>query len=635
MNLKNLAMWAIIVLLTLGLYNMFKNPQGSFNKKNNIIFSEFLSEVENGRVVQVEIQGNNVNGVFSNGEKFSTYVPNDPNLIEKLSERGVSISASPLEEKMPSLLGILLSWFPMLLLIAVWIFFMRQMQGGKGGAMGFGRSKAKLMNELKGKVTFKDVAGVEEAKEEVEEVVEFLKDPRKFSRLGGKIPRGCLLVGPPGTGKTLLARAIAGEAGVPFFTISGSDFVEMFVGVGASRVRDMFEQGKKHSPCIIFIDEIDAVGRSRGAGLGGGNDEREQTLNQLLVEMDGFDTNEGVIIIAATNRPDVLDPALLRPGRFDRQVVVSNPDIIGREKILKVHAKKINMSPDVNLRTVARGTPGFSGADLANLVNEAALLAARKNKRIVTYQEFEDAKDKVMMGAERRSMVMTEDEKKLTAYHEGGHALVSFNMLPHYDPIHKATIIPRGRALGMVMNLPERDKHGYSIKYLKARLAVCFGGRVAEELIFGKDNITTGAGGGNGSDINQATQLARAMVTKYGMSEEMGPVEYGENQEEVFLGRSVTQTQSVSEAVAQKIDKEIRKLVDEGYNHAKKILSEKIEDLHKIAKALLTYETLTGDEIEDIINKNKYPESKQDLAKDDDNKDSALGSIGLKPKIVH
>ena len=635
MNLKNLAMWAIIVLLTVGLYNMFKNPQASFNQKNNIIFSEFLSEVENGRVVQVEIQGNNVNGVFSNGKKFSTYVPNDPNLIEKLSERGVSISASPLEEKMPSLFGILLSWFPMLLLIAVWIFFMRQMQGGKGGAMGFGRSKAKLMNELKGKVTFKDVAGVEEAKEEVEEVVEFLKDPRKFSRLGGKIPRGCLLVGPPGTGKTLLARAIAGEAGVPFFTISGSDFVEMFVGVGASRVRDMFEQGKKHSPCIIFIDEIDAVGRSRGAGLGGGNDEREQTLNQLLVEMDGFDTNEGVIIIAATNRPDVLDPALLRPGRFDRQVVVSNPDIIGREKILKVHAKKINMSPDVNLRTVARGTPGFSGADLANLVNEAALLAARKNKRIVTYQEFEDAKDKVMMGAERRSMVMTEDEKKLTAYHEGGHALVSYNMLPHYDPIHKATIIPRGRALGMVMNLPERDKHGYSIKYLKARLAVCFGGRVAEELIFGKDNITTGAGGGNGSDINQATQLARAMVTKYGMSDEMGPVEYGENQEEVFLGRSVTQTQSVSEAVAQKIDKEIRKLVDEGYNHAKKILSEKIDDLHKIAKALLTYETLTGHEIEDIITKNKYPESKQDLSKDEDNKDSALGSIGLKPKIVH
>ncbi len=634
MNLKNLAMWAIIVVLTMGLYNMFKNPQSTYKQNNNIIFSEFLSEVEDGRVVQVEIQGNNVNGVFSNGQKFSTYVPNDPNLIEKLSEKGVSISAAPLEEKMPSLLGILLSWFPMLLLIAVWIFFMRQMQGGKGGAMGFGRSKAKLMNELKGKVTFKDVAGIEEAKEEVEEVVEFLKDPRKFSRLGGKIPRGCLLVGPPGTGKTLLARAIAGEAAVPFFTISGSDFVEMFVGVGASRVRDMFEQGKKHAPCIIFIDEIDAVGRSRGAGLGGGNDEREQTLNQLLVEMDGFDTNEGVIIIAATNRPDVLDPALLRPGRFDRQVVVSNPDIIGREQILKVHAKKINMSPDVNLRTVARGTPGFSGADLANLVNESALLAARKNKRIVTFQEFEEAKDKVMMGAERRSMVMTEDEKKLTAYHEGGHAIVSFN-LENSDPIHKATIIPRGRALGMVMNLPERDKYQYTIKEFKAKIAMCFGGRVAEELIFGKDNITSGAGGGSGSDISQATKIAKAMVTKYGMSEELGPMEYGENEEEIFLGRSVARQQNMSEEMSKKVDIEVRKLIDEGYNKAKKILTEKLEDLHKLAKALLTYETLTGDEIEDLINKNKYPESKQDLENDDDNKDSALGSIGLKPKIVH
>jgi len=631
MNLKNLAMWGIIVFLTIGLYNMFKNPQDSTSKKNNIIFSQFLSEVENGRVVEVKIQGNNINGILANGKIFSTYSPNYPNLIEK----GVSISASPLEDEMPSLLGVLLSWFPMLLLIAVWIFFMRQMQGGKGGAMGFGKSKAKMMNQLKGKVTFNDVAGIEEAKEEVEEVVEFLKDPKKFSRLGGKIPRGCLLVGPPGTGKTLLARAIAGEAGVPFFTISGSDFVEMFVGVGASRVRDMFEQGKKHSPCIIFIDEIDAVGRSRGAGVGGGNDEREQTLNQLLVEMDGFETNEGVIIIAATNRPDVLDPALLRPGRFDRQVVVSNPDIIGREKILKVHAKKIKMAPDVNLRTVARGTPGFSGADLANLVNESALLAAKKNKRIVTLDEFEEAKDKVMMGAERRSMIMTEDEKKLTAYHEGGHALVSFNM-DGYDPIHKATIIPRGRALGMVMNLPERDKHGYSIKFLKARLAVCFGGRVAEEVIFGKDNISTGAGGGSGSDINQATQLARAMVTKYGMTEELGPVEYGENEEEVFLGRSIARTQSVSEAVAQKIDKEIRKLVDEGYNKAKEILTTKVDDLHKIAKALLTYETLTGEDIENIINKNIYPTNKDDLKEDNDkDKGSALGSIGLKPKIVH
>ena len=629
--MKNLAMWAVIVFLTIGLYNMFKNPQASMGANNAIIFSEFLTEVENGGVVKVEIQGNNIKGVFSNGDSFSTYSPNDPNLIEKLSSKGVSISAAPIEDKMPSLFGILLSWFPMLLLIAVWIFFMRQMQGGKGGAMGFGKSKAKMMNELKGKVTFNDVAGVEEAKEEV---VEFLKDPKKFSKLGGKIPRGCLLVGPPGTGKTLLARAIAGEAGVPFFTISGSDFVEMFVGVGASRVRDMFEQGKKHSPCIIFIDEIDAVGRSRGAGLGGGNDEREQTLNQLLVEMDGFDTNEGVIIIAATNRPDVLDPALLRPGRFDRQVVVSNPDIIGREKILKVHVKKIKMAPDVNLRTIARGTPGFSGADLANLVNESALLAARKNKRIVTLDEFEEAKDKVMMGAERRSMVMTEDEKKLTAYHEGGHALVSFNM-EGYDPIHKATIIPRGRALGMVMNLPERDKHGYSIKFLKARMAVCFGGRVAEEVIFGKDNISTGAGGGAGSDINQATQLARAMVTKYGMTEELGPVEYGENEEEVFLGRSVARTQSVSEAVAQKIDKEIRKLVDEGYNKAKEILTTKVDDLHKIAKALLVYETLTGEEIDNLINKNLYPSNKEDLKVEDDDKDSALSSMGLKPKIVH
>ena len=630
MNFKNLAMWGIIVLLTIGLYNMFKNPQGAVGTKNNIIFSEFLTEVDNGRVVQVEIQGKNINGVFSNGKTFKTYAPDDPNLIQKLSDKGVSISASPLEEKMPSLLGILLSWFPMLLLIAVWIFFMRQMQGGKGGAMGFGKSKAKMMNELKGKVTFNDVAGVEEAKEEVEEVVEFLKDPRKFSRLGGKIPRGCLLVGPPGTGKTLLARAIAGEAGVPFFTISGSDFVEMFVGVGASRVRDMFEQGKKHAPCIIFIDEIDAVGRSRGAGLGGGNDEREQTLNQLLVEMDGFDTNEGVIIIAATNRPDVLDPALLRPGRFDRQVVVSLPDIIGREKILKVHAKKISMAPDVNLRTVARGTPGFSGADLANLVNEAALLAARKNKRIVTYSEFEDAKDKVMMGAERRSMVMTEEEKKLTAYHEAGHAIVTINEKAAY-PIHKATIIPRGRALGMVMQLPEKDEVSQTREQLHAQMAIAMGGRVAEELIFGDDKVTTGAV----SDIEQATKRARAMVMRAGLSKELGPVAYGENEEEVFLGRSVARQQNMSEETAKKVDAEIRKFVEKGYDRAKKVLTEKIDDLHKLAKALLTYETLTGTEIEDIINKNLYPSNKDDLKQEEDKQDSALGSMGLKPKIVH
>ena len=631
MNFKNLAMWAIIVVLTIGLYNMFKNPQNIKTTNNEkIIFSEFLKEVDNGRVVEVQIQGNNIKGVMANGESFTTYSANYPNLVEKLSESGVSISAVPTDEKMPSLLGVLLSWFPMLLLIAVWIFFMRQMQGGKGGAMGFGRSKAKMMNEVKGKVTFNDVAGVEEAKEEVEEVVEFLRDPKKFSRLGGKIPRGCLLVGPPGTGKTLLARAIAGEAGVPFFTISGSDFVEMFVGVGASRVRDMFEQGKKHSPCIIFIDEIDAVGRSRGAGLGGGNDEREQTLNQLLVEMDGFDTNEGVIIIAATNRPDVLDPALLRPGRFDRQVVVSNPDIIGREKILKVHAKKISMSPDVNLRTVARGTPGFSGADLANLVNEAALLAARKNKRIVTSQEFEEAKDKVMMGAERRSMVMTEEEKKLTAYHEAGHAIVTLNEKAAY-PIHKATIIPRGRALGMVMQLPERDEVSQTREQLHAQMAIAMGGRVAEEIIFGDDKVTTGAS----SDIEQATKRARAMVMRAGLSKELGPILYGENEEEVFLGRSVARQQNMSEETARKVDAEIKRFVDMGYERAKKILKEKIEDLHKLAKALLVYETLSGSEIEDLINKNVYPPNKEDLKVEEDNSGSALGSIGLKPKIVH
>ena len=630
MNFRNLAMWAVIIVLTIGLYNMFKNPQNQIQKNNNIIFSEFLKQVDNGRVVEVEIQGNNIKGIMANGENFTTYSPNDPNLIQTLTDKGVSISASPIDEKMPSLFGVLLSWFPMLLLIAVWIFFMRQMQGGRGGAMGFGKSKAKLMNEIKGKVTFNDVAGVEEAKEEVEEVVEFLKDPRKFSRLGGKIPRGCLLVGPPGTGKTLLARAIAGEAGVPFFTISGSDFVEMFVGVGASRVRDMFEQGKKNSPCIIFIDEIDAVGRSRGAGLGGGNDEREQTLNQLLVEMDGFDTNEGVIIIAATNRPDVLDPALLRPGRFDRQVVVSLPDIIGREKILKVHSKKISMAPDVNLRTIARGTPGFSGADLANLVNEAALLAARKNKRIVTLLEFEEAKDKVMMGAERRSMVMTEDEKKLTAYHEAGHAIVTINEKAAY-PIHKATIIPRGRALGMVMQLPEKDEVSQTREQLHAQMAIAMGGRVAEELIFGDDKVTTGAV----SDIEQATKRARAMVMRAGLSKELGPIAYGENEEEVFLGRSVARQQNMSEETARKVDAEIKKFVEKGYDRAKKVLTEKIDDLHKLAKALLTYETLSGSEIEDIINKNVYPTNKEDIKVEDDDKGSALGSIGLKPKIVH
>ena len=629
MNFRNLVMWAIIVFLTIGLYNMFKHPQ-NIQQNNNISFSEFLKEVDNGRVVQVDIKGNNISGVLSNGKNFKTYAPNDPNLVEKLSNKGVGITATPTEDKMPSLLGVLLSWFPMLLLIGVWIFFMRQMQGGKGGAMGFGRSKAKLMSDSKKKVTFDDVAGIDEAKEEVQEIVEFLRDPRKFMRLGGKIPKGALLIGPPGTGKTLLAKAIAGEADVPFFTISGSDFVEMFVGVGASRVRDMFEQGKKNAPCIIFVDELDAVGRSRGAGLGGGNDEREQTLNQILVEMDGFETNEGVVIIAATNRPDVLDPALLRPGRFDRQVVVPLPDIVGREQILKIHAKKISLGPDVKLKTIARGTPGFSGADLANLVNESALLAARTNKRIVTMQEFEDAKDKVMMGAERKSMVMTEDDKKLTAYHESGHAIVALNEKAS-DPIHKATIIPRGRALGVVWTLPERDKYSHSREYIEANISKAMGGRIAEELIFGHEKVTSGAA----SDIQMATKLAKDMVTRFGMSNELGPLTYGENEDEVFLGRSITRHQQMSEETAKKVDAEIKKIVDAGYKRAKKILTEKIDDMHKLAKALISYETLTGDEITDLILKNKSPKRTEDLKEDENDKTSALGSLGLKPKPAH
>jgi len=629
MNFRNLVMWAIIVFLTIGLYNMFKHPQ-NIQQKNDISFSEFLKEVDNGRVVQVDIKGNNISGILSDGKNFKTYAPNDPNLVEKLSNRGVGITATPTEDKMPSILGVLLSWFPMLLLIGVWIFFMRQMQGGRGGAMGFGRSKAKLISDSKKKVTFADVAGVDEAKEEVQEVVEFLKDPRKFMRLGGKIPKGALLIGPPGTGKTLLAKAIAGEANVPFFTISGSDFVEMFVGVGASRVRDMFEQGKKNAPCIIFVDELDAVGRSRGAGLGGGNDEREQTLNQILVEMDGFETNEGVVIIAATNRPDVLDPALLRPGRFDRQVVVPLPDIVGREQILKIHAKKISLGPNINLKTIARGTPGFSGADLANLVNEAALLAARKNKRIVTKSEFEEARDKVMMGAERKSKVISEDDKKITAYHEAGHAIVSLNEKA-CDPIHKATIIPRGIAGGMVMPLPERDRDYHSKEYFHSIIAMAMGGRVSEEIILGHDKVTTGAM----QDIKQATSTARRMVTRFGMSSELGPLTYGDNEDEVFLGRSITRHQQMSEDTARKIDIEIKKIVDTGYKKAKKILTEKIDDLHKLAKALMLYETLTGDEIKDLIFNNKTPERGEDLKEDKNKETSALGSLGLKPKPAH
>lgn len=628
MNLRNLMMWGVIVLLVLGLYNLFQNP-GSITGKTEMPFSTFLTEVDKGNVASVDIRGSEISGTLRDGKGFKTYSPNYPNLVEKLTAKGVSITAGPREEKGPSLWGVILSWFPMLLLIGVWIFFMRQMQGGKGGAMGFGRSKAKLLNEAQGRVTFQDVAGVEEAKEELEEIVHFLKDPRKFQKLGGRIPKGALLVGPPGTGKTLLARAIAGEANVPFFTISGSDFVEMFVGVGASRVRDMFEQGKKSAPCIIFIDEIDAVGRSRGAGLGGGNDEREQTLNQLLVEMDGFETNEGVILIAATNRPDVLDPALLRPGRFDRQVVVSNPDIIGREAILNVHLKKITTGPDVNPKVIARGTPGFSGADLANIVNESALLAARKNKRIVTMSDLEEAKDKVMMGAERRSMVMNEEEKTLTAYHEGGHAVVALYEQTS-DPIHKATIIPRGRALGMVMRLPERDQLSVTREKMFGDISVAMGGRIAEEMIFGYDKVTSGAS----SDIEMVTKMAKNMVTRYGMSDQLGPIAYQENEEEVFLGRSVSRTQNVSEETAKKIDAEVKKIVESGYARAKKILADKVDDLHKVAKALLTYETLSGEEIKKIVFENIYPKrlsGKEEFSTTKKKLGSALGAIGLKP----
>ncbi len=603
MNLRNIVLWLFIALIVFGLFNLFSNTSGDRNTVD-LTYSQFLDEVEAGSIKDVIIRGNNINGAFEDGRSFKTYAANDPTLVDRLNDRGVNISAAPLDDGYPSLLGVLISWFPMLLLIGVWIFFMRQMQGGRGGAMGFGRSKAKLLTENKNKVTFNDVAGIDEAKEELVEIVEFLKDPRKFQKLGGRIPKGALLIGPPGTGKTLLARAVAGEAGVPFFTISGSDFVEMFVGVGASRVRDMFEQGRRNAPCIIFIDEIDAVGRSRGAGLGGGNDEREQTLNQILVEMDGFDTQEGIILVAATNRPDVLDPALLRPGRFDRQVVVPNPDILGREAILKVHIKKISVAPDVDIRTIARGTPGFSGADLANIVNEAALLAARKNKKIVTMVDFEEAKDKVMMGSERRSLVMSQEEKELTAYHEGGHAVVALNQSAS-DPIHKATIIPRGRALGMVMRLPERDQLSLPREKMLADITVAMGGRVAEEIIFGDKKVTSGAS----SDIEMATKMARNMVTKFGMSEKLGPLQYGENEEEVFLGRSVQRHQNVSEETAKLIDLEIRKIVDSCYDLAKKILNEKIDDLHALAKGLIEYETLNGDEITTLLKEGKIDRS--------------------------
>ncbi|MBP0581520.1 ATP-dependent zinc metalloprotease FtsH [Labrys sp. LIt4] len=618
-NFRNFALWVIVVLLLLALFTLFRQTGSQSASANSAIsYSELVKSAKDGKVKDVTITGNELTGTYSNGEKFSAQLPNDPGLAKTLNDLNVQVSAAPPAET-PWLLQLLLQALPILALIGVWIFLSRQMQGAGGKAMGFGKSKAKLLTEAHGRVTFDDVAGIDEAKEDLQEIVEFLRDPQKFQRLGGRIPRGVLLVGPPGTGKTLTARAVAGEANVPFFTISGSDFVEMFVGVGASRVRDMFEQAKKNAPCIIFIDEIDAVGRHRGAGLGGGNDEREQTLNQLLVEMDGFETNEGIIIIAATNRPDVLDPALLRPGRFDRQIVVSNPDLSGREKILRVHVRKVPLAPDVDLKIIARGTPGFSGADLMNLVNEAALLAARRNKRMVTHLEFEDAKDKILMGAERKTMAMSEEEKRLTAYHEAGHAIVGLNV-PKGIPVHKATIIPRGRALGMVKFLPEGDR--YSMKYIEftSQLAVAMGGRVAEEMIFGKENITSGAAG----DIEQATRMAKAMVTRYGYSDELGTVMYGENQDEVFLGMSMGRTQSVSEATSQKIDAEVRRLINQGWDDAKRILTEKRDDLEALAQALLEYETLTGDEIRDLLN--GKPPSRDPLEEPQTTRGSAISA---------
>ena len=591
-NFRNFALWVVIFLLVVALVMLFQNGGQRAGSPEPISFSQLLNEVDAGRVREVTIAGHDVTGHYTDNRSFSTYAPNDPTLVQNLYKKNVAITARPPSDGNNWLVTLLVNGLPLIIFLGMWIFLSRQMQGAGGKAMGFGKSKAKMLTEAHGRVTFDDVAGIDEAKEDLQEIVEFLRDPQKFQRLGGRIPRGVLLVGSPGTGKTLTARAVAGEANVPFFTISGSDFVEMFVGVGASRVRDMFEQAKKNAPCIIFIDEIDAVGRHRGAGLGGGNDEREQTLNQLLVEMDGFEQNEGVIIIAATNRPDVLDPALLRPGRFDRQITVPLPDIIGREKILKVHARKVPLSPDVDLNVIARGTPGFSGADLMNLVNEAALLAARRGKRIVTAAEFEDAKDKVLMGAERRTMVMSDAEKKLTAYHEAGHALVALNV-PASDPIHKATIIPRGRALGVVWRLPAADRYSQRFIEMSSNLAVAMGGRIAEELVFGKENITSGAS----SDIQQATRLARAMVTQLGFSDELGTVAYGDNQEEVFLGMSMGRTRAVSESTAQKIDQEVRRLVQQGNDDARTILTEKRDQLDILAQALLEYETLSGDEI--------------------------------------
>ncbi|EDN69759.1 ATP-dependent metalloprotease FtsH [Beggiatoa sp. PS] len=614
---KNLLLWVVIALVLMMVFNNFGPRQPS---PRMLDYSKFIIDVQQGQIREVLIEGRTINGTTHNGEKFVTYNPGDNGLIGDLLKHNVQIISQPPEQQ-SLLMQIFISWFPMLLLFGLLIFFMRQMQGGGGrGAFQFGRSRARLIEEDQIKITFADVAGVDEAKEEVSELVEFLRDPAKFQNLGGKIPRGVLMVGSPGTGKTLLAKAIAGEAKVPFFTISGSDFVEMFVGVGASRVRDMFEQAKKHAPCIVFIDEIDAVGRHRGAGLGGGHDEREQTLNQLLVEMDGFEGNEGVIVIAATNRPDVLDPALLRPGRFDRQVVVPLPDIRGREQILKVHMRKVPISDNVKPNVIARGTPGFSGADLANLVNEAALFAARSNKRLVEMEEFEKAKDKIMMGTERKSMVMTEEEKKLTAYHEAGHAIVG-RLVPFHDPVYKVTIIPRGRALGVTMFLPENDRLSYSKKTLESKISTMFGGRIAEALIFGPESVTNGAS----QDIKQATDIARSMVTKWGLSERLGPLTYGEDDNEVFLGHSVTQHKMVSDETAHIIDEEIRCFIDSNYKRAERLLNENMIFLHAMADALLKYETLDSDQLDDIM-AGKTPRPPKDWNDSDNDKN-------VQPKI--
>ncbi|MCC5990986.1 MAG: ATP-dependent zinc metalloprotease FtsH [Rhodobacteraceae bacterium] len=618
-NARNFLFWIVLFLMMIMLFNMFSTNQGTQSARS-VNYSDFIERVGSGAVTRATIDGERIIFVGSDGQQYSTIKPEDAGLTQRLLDAGIPVEARPQQQS--GFLSTLMLWLPFLLLIGVWIYFMNRMQGGgRGGAMGFGKSKAKLLTEKHGRVTFDDVAGIDEAKDELEEIVEFLRNPQKFSRLGGKIPKGALLVGPPGTGKTLLARAIAGEAGVPFFTISGSDFVEMFVGVGASRVRDMFEQAKKNAPCIVFIDEIDAVGRSRGVGYGGGNDEREQTLNQLLVEMDGFEANEGVIIVAATNRPDVLDPALLRPGRFDRQVQVPNPDIKGRERILGVHARKVPLGPNVDLRIIARGTPGFSGADLANLVNEAALMAARSNRRFVTMEDFENAKDKVMMGSERRSMVMSEDEKKLTAYHEAGHAVVGLHV-PEHDPIHKATIIPRGRALGLVLSLPERDQLSVTYRKYKSKIAMAMGGRVAEELIFGRDSVTSGAA----SDIQQVSKIARAMVTQFGFDPDLGYVDYA-NEQQSYLG-AYGGGRSHAELTQKQIDDKVRELVNEGYETAKRILTEHREELENLAQGLLEYETLTGPEITRVIK--GEPLNRGD--DDEDDKASGPPSVAAIPK---